>query len=204
MMVQLAQKLAPMPMTVMLRTATAAIHQSLEKNERMQKLLNGSLSKSAYVALLQGLHSFHQPLEAIFDQLAFWQQYDFAIASRHKAAWLEEDLQYFNTTTLPALSHLDLPRWQMAEQLIGCLYVVEGATLGAMVINKLLHKHYGYAAKTGARFYAGYGVDTRAYWEHTSALINHVAATPGFDTDECIRAAHHAFLTYAQAMTTDA
>ena len=58
----------------------------------------------------------------------------------------------------------NLPRLSCAEDLAGCLYVLEGACLGGQVIARTLRQRLGVAKGSGASFFVGDAEATSARW----------------------------------------
>jgi hypothetical protein len=56
-------------------------------------------------------------------------------------------------------------------QLWGCLYVIEGATLGGQIIIKKLSDHLGLTTSSGASFFDGYGPHTGSRWKAFCAAV---------------------------------
>jgi heme oxygenase (biliverdin-IX-beta and delta-forming) len=59
----------------------------------------------------------------------------------------------------------DLPEVSNEAQAFGCLYVMEGSTLGGKFISQVLRKCLGIEAASGAAFFNGYGAETGARWK---------------------------------------
>lgn len=186
-----------------LKQATAGVHDELEKTPILEALVKGELSELAYIQLLKNLYFFHKPLEHLIEQHAFWSERTFNLQVRRKAQWLEQDLLFFKEKPNEILPEFEWPSLTELEQLIGCLYVLEGSSLGSLVISQLLAKKYGYGPDTGGRFYNAYGSRTQDYWRETRSLINEVTREPAFDWDFCILAAQQSFLTYQRAIVHD-
>jgi heme oxygenase len=115
---------------------------------------------------------------------------------RRKAPQIARDLRaitpHVRLEELPLCT--GLPHLNTAEQALGCLYVLEGATLGGQIISRQLRESLGIAAEDGAAFYNGYGSDTGRQWKSFGAAATVFAATcPSYepiltsacDTFEC-------------------
>ena len=73
----------------------------------------------------------------------------------------------------------ELPDVASSARLFGCLYVIEGATLGGQVITRHLHTHLGLTPACGASFFSGYGAQTGSRWKAVGALLNAYAEQSG-------------------------
>jgi len=157
-----------------LKRASQARHDLIERN--MAPLL-GALSFDDYIALLRRMLGFYGPLEARILALTGWQDIPLDLGRRAKAHLLERDLRYLGENEvglalLPACE--DLPEVSDIPQAFGCLYVLEGATLGGRVIAAHLGKHLGLDAEGGCAFFSSYGNDVGAKWkEFLGALESH-------------------------------
>lgn len=78
-------------------------------------------------------------------------------------------------------------------QVLGCLYVIEGATLGGQVITRHLLATHGITPETGGAFFAGYGAETGPHWQAFGAMIT--AAERFGAADEIVASANRTFET---------
>lgn len=181
-----------------LKAATSTRHAALE---RLLPLLDADLSRATYQQLLQGMFGFYEPLEAQLLASPWWGAVagaDVDGAMRHKTRRLRQDLQALGDTEsgIAALPRCErLPTLSDPAQLWGCLYVIEGATLGGQVIIKHLNTRLGLTATAGASFFDGYGPHTGAHWKAFCAVLS----------AQCdhVESGHEAMLTSAN-MTFDA
>ena len=95
---------------------------------------------------------------------------------RRKSAGLAADLRALGVApeALPRCS--DLPDLPGPAAVLGCAYVLEGATLGGQILSRHVAGCLGLSAETGGRFFHGYGERTGAMWKaFTSAVRGFVA-----------------------------
>lgn len=154
-----------------LKAATSTRHAALE---RRWPLLDPNLSIASYHRFIQGLFGFYAPLETELLAGLSRRMNGFDYDSRQKTPRLRQDLLVLGDTettiaSLPRCSHL--PSLLNESQLWGCLYVIEGATLGAQIIIKHLHRNLGLSANSGASFFDGYGTQTSAQWKAFCAAV---------------------------------
>jgi len=147
-----------------LRTGTQEWHQKLEDLELSRSILRDDIRMEDYTRYLSAMYGYVQPFEAqAFEQLRA-QLPD--IAERRKAHLLEADLRILGLSeaqieTLPkAAIELDTQAQRM-----GAMYVMEGSTLGGMVIAKHIHKTLGLDPQNGASFFQPYGQTLSARWK---------------------------------------
>ena len=145
------------------RASTRALHDRLEAR---LPLLSPTLALPEYTRLLAAFHGFYRPLEAQLVPIASriasldWPQ-------RRKTHLLEADLAVLGAATdavnaLPACSRLPSPSDEAGT--LGCLYVLEGATLGGQVSLRALHKTLGIDGASGAAFFSSYGNEVGPRW----------------------------------------
>jgi heme oxygenase len=60
----------------------------------------------------------------------------------------------------------------------GCLYVMEGSTLGGKIIYNILKKQLGLSDSAGASFFYGYGPATGEKWKTFGASLEAFAGRP--------------------------
>jgi heme oxygenase len=177
-----------------LKLATHDRHKALEKQ---LPLLRPALSLPDYRQFLSRFLGYYLPLEARLLPLPWWQQMAFAYSDRRKSPRLEQDLLALGEAAasvqcLPQCR--DLPALETLPQLLGCLYVVEGATLGGQIISRHLQATLGLTASTGAGFFSGYGPLTGSHWKAFCTELTSLSVRCGSD-DAVIASANETFAT---------
>jgi heme oxygenase len=167
-----------------LKTETRVLHDRIEQNPRLARLLAADLTPGEYRDTLARLYGFHAPLEAVLGARPEWARIGFSFDARRKAPLLARDLAALGLPPaavegLPRCP--DLPRLDHFADALGCLYVLEGSTLGGQVIAKHLRRSLGVDAAHGAAFYHSYGRDTGRMWKAFGDMLTACAA-PGDHT----------------------
>lgn len=152
-----------------------------EQIERLVDLPSRLRSREAYRAVLIQFYGFYAPLEA-----SLWQVEGLAlalgdVAARRKADLIARDLLALGVRPgeLPALPRCaDLPALPDAAHALGCLYVLEGATLGGQIIVRQLAAGPGVTADSGGAFFSGYGRETGPMWRSFGVGLAAYATTP--------------------------
>ena len=150
-----------LPLRAKLKRRTARLHQRVEAQL-------GSLTSSIhrYHQVLRTLYGFYAPVEARLVELtAACPPLGFPLRARSEL--IESDLLALGVPRrelegLPRCT--DLARLSCPEELAGCLYVLEGACLGAQVLAPLLRQRLGLARGKGASFFVGDADATPARW----------------------------------------
>ena len=161
-----------------LRSETAQQHAAIEKQ---LPLLDPTLTHKPYCQLIARFWGYYAPLEAQLEHI-----YPTGLdgKERLKTPLLENDLRSlgWSLALLPRCSNL--PPLNSPSQVLGCLYVIEGATLGGQLISRQLRATLGLTPDSGAAFFSGYGPLTGTRWRAFCAFLTETAAP--LDQDEVI------------------
>jgi len=152
-----------------LRVETRAQHDAIE---RTVLLMGDELTLELYTRRIRQFYGFYQPVEErLLDgggPIAPW----LAVQGRRKTPLLKADLIALGqpeATQLPVCAKL--PSLSSAAECFGCLYVLEGATLGGVIINGYVKQKLGILPGSGADFFYGYGEQTGLMWQQFRAAI---------------------------------
>ncbi|MBK8464400.1 MAG: biliverdin-producing heme oxygenase [Chloracidobacterium sp.] len=143
-----------------LKEATRELH---EQTETTVDIMNRMFSLDDYTRLLEKFYRFYSAIEpkiAAADLGGFGLDFD----KRRKTSLLENDLKNVNGKTDMA-EWTDLPAVDSAAQAFGCLYVLEGATLGGQVITRHLKEHLKLTSENGGSFFNSYGAEVGPMWK---------------------------------------
>jgi len=179
----------------LLRTETAQNHKILESLMFVNEIMNYSLSIEQFKKLLTINYIIHQKLEnELSNMLDANIAAELDMNSRLKFAALEKDLAYWqiDNLTLPGLDfELFIPQKNTGE-VLGALYVLEGATLGGNVIKRhiLANKQFeGHEA--GLNYYGIYGEELSEKWKTFVFVLN--KSVKEADYKACIKSANLTF-----------
>jgi heme oxygenase (biliverdin-IX-beta and delta-forming) len=163
-----------------LRLETRSEHEAVEQ---VLDLMSTSLTRQGYRQRLQQFFGFYAPLEDALQARGNWTA-DIAggaqlspatrsaLASRlTKTAHLRQDLGCFDVMTEDLPLCLNLPPLGSQAELLGCLYVLEGATLGGQMITRHVQSTLGITPDAGGSFFEGYGADTGKMWQSMRQLL---------------------------------
>ena len=171
-----------------LKAATRPAHDALEAQVNLARL---TTSPAAYHALLQRFYGFYLPLELRLATLP-WTTVAFDLAARRKLPLLRRDLLHLGDT-IATLAQLpicrDRPEPVDLATGCGCLYVLEGSTLGGQLISRRLRQTLGLHPTDGAAFFHSYGDQIGPMWTSFGAFVNQQAATHPRRRDAMIDAA---------------
>lgn len=157
-----------------LKAATRPAHDALEAQVNLPRL---ATSFATYHTLLQRFYGFYLPLELRLATLP-WTTVGFDLVARRKLPLLRCDLLHLgeSTATLARLPICrDRPEPVDLATGCGCLYVLEGATLGGQLISRRLRQTLGLHATGGAAFFTSYGDQVGPMWTGFGAFVNQLA-----------------------------
>jgi heme oxygenase len=172
-----------------LRNHTRIQHARLEKRLAIERRVR---QRDAYVDLLERFYGFYvriEPRLAVFAPA--FEAHGIDLASRSKVAQLRRDLIALGERAAESESDL-APEISTFPQAVGCLYVLEGSTLGAQVILKSIRASSGLDAETGAAFLSGYGAKTGSMWRAFLEFLSELTFTP-YEAEQAIAAARETF-----------
>lgn len=138
----------PLPLSQELRAKTAQVHEALDSG--MQHAF-GRLDQ--YVAFLRASHRVLSSLDAALGRI-------FKRPPSERSARVAADLK---TLGVPTPSVPPAP-WAPADpaEAMGCAYVIEGSSLGGLVVAKIVERQLGIEAAT--TFLRGQGARTKELW----------------------------------------
>ena len=173
-----------------LKTATQSQHDALEQD---LDLSDRRLTREEYRVLLQMFYGFYQPLEDALAQSEPRLLSAVEFASRRKTPLLQADLRALGESSaeMAALPRcVALPGICGLGGALGCLYVLEGATLGGQALLKQWRAQ-GSVPITCA-FFNSYGAEVGVFWKTFRQTLVDLVQTPA-DEDAAIEAARQTF-----------
>ena len=150
------------------RKATADEHQALEDLVDIRQRVT---RPGGYEDLLRAFLGFYQPLEVELAQHE-WPQ-ALAFNSRRKTSWLVQDLQACGDEAAAVRSCVELPDVHSQARAWGCLYVIEGSTLGGQHISRFLDQEGIDPLKSC--FFHSYGPQVPERWKTFLGLLDEYA-----------------------------
>jgi len=162
-----------MPVLGALRVHTKAIHESMHHAPPFARIANGSMDRSGYGQVLRLLHSYHRAMAgACARAAAALAAPDLAAAHAVRIAALEDDMQALGCA--PLSTETRTPHNDAFS--VGCLYTVQGSTLGGKVIYRQLDPLL--PGDAGRRFFQGSPEDVSLWRSFCVRLEAYGAATP--------------------------
>ncbi len=175
----------PHPILDLLRAETREEH---ERIEGVVPLLRGDLTLAEYRSYLLRLLGFHEPLER---SLRPWEPPGSELVQQ-KVQWLADDLRHLGGGAVPLCQHL--PALSSAARAWGCLYVIQGSTLGGRILSRHVRGTLGIEPGNGGSFLWAHGEETALVWKRFTAALAAFAAQ-GEDSAEVLAGARDTFTT---------
>lgn len=157
-----------------LKEETRSYHDRVERDPLSQGIVGPELSRAYYTMILEVYYGLYAPMDARLRAAADWDALGFDIARRMKEPMLRADLAHLGApeASLDALPRCDsLPRTPSLPAALGCMYVLEGSTLGGQLIGRHIHATLGLGPGAGAAFFNSYGPEVGPMWKEFKALI---------------------------------
>lgn len=174
-----------------LRATTKPMHDELD-NAMVPHIMNIS-SVNDYIQLLVAFYGFFKPVYDDIDKYintSVLPDYH----TRRKPAHILDNLrtlQYFNP-----VQHIaqQLPHINSTPSAFGALYVLEGSTLGGLMIKKMIADKL-HLPDDQLSFFAGYGKQTKERWTKFIDVLN-TAGTNSQSADSVVETAADTFLNF--------
>lgn len=146
-----------------LRSETRLEHEAVEET---LGLADPGVTRDLYCLRLKQFYGFYCPIEERLAQVDGWEGRGVDLDARRKTSLLRADLAALGaepTERIPLCPRL--PPLDDAAAGFGCLYVLEGATLGGQIISRHIKSTLGITPESGGSFFRGYGERTGEMWQ---------------------------------------
>lgn len=157
-----------------LKEATCSHHRKLESESNIWPDLS---SPSGYRQLISKMFGIYSALE---DELRMEPGIALLLpdlCQRWKTEWLRADLETLGIDVESCSMRTKIPRVNTTAAAFGCLYVLEGSTLGGQLISREVEAKLGFTPKTGCRFFSSYGAELGQMWRTFGQVLETFAAT---------------------------
>jgi heme oxygenase len=171
-----------------LKAGTADIHRQIE--ERVPVFRPG-FNLAYYCQLVKRFYGFWWPLEVKLSSLSDLQHPELDLEGRLKSPFLEDDLRFLGLDPTLVRQCARLPGVDSVQQAFGCLYVLEGSTLGAQFISHKLETDLCLRAGSGASFFNAYGESVGQRWQDFKIFVT--ARVGSYDSETVVATARQTF-----------
>lgn len=165
----------PTDVLVRLKAQTRPEHDAIEA---ALGLMGDGLTTDLYRDTLERFYGFYRPLEDGLWGMGGWLGHGLNLDERRKTTLLEMDLERLGIDAPRGLPIcVDLPPHKSVAACFGCLYVLEGATLGGQVITRQVRDRLGVTPESGGRFFHAYGERVGEMWQTFRTALTAFATT---------------------------
>ncbi len=140
---------------IILKNNTADLHKRLEQLGFVDKIMDKRLTLEEYKKLIAANFIFHQPLERNLLKITGLSELNI----KWKMPFLEQDRLAVRGFEQVEVDNPFLP--QDLYEALGCMYVLEGATLGGRVIKRHLQM-----LPVEMHYYGCYGEESSMHWKN--------------------------------------
>lgn len=174
-----------------IKSYTKPEHASLEKH--LIGIIKGIRTVQQYIDLLRMFYGFYQALEVDMEQY-LTQEHIPDIKQRRKADALLQDIRELGGEQ-PLQTTIEIPVINSYASALGAAYVLEGSTLGGVIIAKMIKTQLpDIPASKGFSFFTCYGEDALNMWKKFRTYL--LALTNKEDQDVTAETARKTFLTF--------
>lgn len=160
----------------------------------MGKLLSPDLDCTNYLHILKAFWSLYQPMEEQLRAFEDWPIWGLDLSPRWKTPKLESDLAILGVNSTELSPYSAVPPCESLAAAWGSLYVLEGSTLGAQIICRILGKSK--LPLEAQQFFTSYGLQTQAMWQSFAAALTTWSEQTG-DVAPTFTAARATFQAFA-------
>jgi heme oxygenase len=182
----------------LLRKGTADLHQ---QTERRVPVFREGFNLENYAQLVERFFGFWAPVEERLSKLMSLRDPDLALQSRLKCYLLKDDLRILGRDPEAVRQCEKLPQLDTFLQGLGCLYVLEGSTVGAQIISRRLKETLQLGKGSGASFFNAYDGLIGSRWMEFKGFVS--ASVKPEHADTVIKAACETFMCFYEWLGTE-
>lgn len=181
-----------------LKERTKDLH---KRTEQAVNLFSRLSSTESYTHLISRLYGFYSPIEGQLTQIIGDHIPDLRMQERLKLPSLTADLRALGRSAEQISATPQCPRIPQLESVpdaMGCLYVLEGSTLGGQIIRREAESRLGLNPESGCRFYTGYGNRTGDMWRVFCSQVDRYADEHPAAREQITAAAEETFRRFGE------
>lgn len=181
-----------------LKARTRALHVQTEAAVALPQRL---ATRDSYISLLVRMFGFYAPLEPRMPPIVGAQDLGLDLHGREKTSLLEADLTALGlnrdeVAAIPRCSRL--PQIGVVADVFGCLYVLEGSTLGGQFIRREVQQRLGFTANDGCAFFAGYQDRTGEAWKQFGDALTRYSVQHPDEQEQIVSTAAETFQRFEE------
>lgn len=180
--------------SLQLKQSTSQAHRSLDAHPVLRTLVRPTLSEREYTLVLVALEHWikkHMPLFLLYSNDAFKQR------TSERYSWILKDLKSLDAMDCIIKTEPLKVHNASQEEVLGAVYVFEGASLGGQVLAPLVERSLNRLDVTN--FYNGYREKTFDLWRVTQGELDERLITP-IQIEAAITSANQLFSSMAESL----
>lgn len=184
-----------------LRAETNSCH---ERITAKLDLARSTLTLHDYRMVLQKLYGLLKPIENRISQRSDWDIPALAIKQRLKSQLIAKDLLVLgvDSRTLHAMPTCGvLPAISTFAEMLGCMYVLEGSTLGGQFLTQHFHHKFRITSETGCSYFSSYGPRIFEMWSQFVEFLNNYGTDNTADATKVAAGAVETFHAFERWLT---
>mgnify|MGYP001255535211 CR=1 FL=1 len=181
-----------------LKQRIAPYHQALEMDANIWASLTSRLAYRHLICRFFGFIAAVEGRLALIDGLQLWLP---DISERWKTPLLMQDLTLAGISSGQCPICTFIPNIRSVGAAFGCLYVLEGSTLGGQIIARQVYNHLGLTPENGCRFFSSYGAAVGPMWKNFGGHLEAWCVANESCRGEVIRSAAETFECFSRWLT---
>lgn len=150
-----------------LRDGTIADHRRIEAHPLLRALTAPTLSLEHYARVLAAFTGFHEALDPRLVEMSAIIDFPHYLYRPRMPALVEDRAVLPVCAVTPCAN---APEFSCVDEVLGVLYVLEGATQGGLVIAPLVQQRLALTERAGARYF---NLHRQGGWQNFRALVEH-------------------------------
>jgi heme oxygenase len=155
-----------------LRDRTRDEHEAIE---RALDLGHMTATRAAYQKILERFYGFYLPFETAVTALSCVPS---ELEGSQRSEWLAQDLRALGGDPSSLRLCTTISMRDDRSDALGCLYVLEGASLGGQLISREVRAKLGILRDTGGKFFHGRGDAASQSWKRFGSILAADLITP--------------------------
>jgi heme oxygenase len=170
--------------------------ETLAELESRVDIRNRVRTKAGYRTLLETFYGVYYPLEVKLEtsEIVPWLP---DVGSRMRSSSLRLDLRVLGNNRPEALPLASVPTFRSLCEKFGCLYVLEGSTLGGQLISREINSQLHYTPENGCAYFASYGAEITSMWRRFREALEAFGSANSESHDSIIHSALSTFGVFA-------
>ena len=182
-----------------LKQRTATHHRALEETAGIWNCLASRASYGNLLLRFLGIYSVLETRLAALEELPKWLP---DMSERWKLPALESDLAILGVPTEVWAVGTGSPDIKTIAAAFGCLYVLEGSTLGGQMISREVSERLGVGPEHGCQFFSSYGSRVGQMWRIFGQSLESFCSTNPPCRDEITASAEATFSYFSRSLSS--